>query len=206
MVAKPFRKPEPLVVATYRLLRDEVADLNGGFYSASEFDIDTLLDRHSGSRMLELGRSCVLRPYRNKRTVELLWHGVWTYILHHKIDVMFGCASLEGTDPRQLSLPLSFLHHHCRAPEDWRVRAVPERYVEMDRVSASQLDVRAALHALPPLIKGYLRLGAWVGDGGVVDHQFGTTDVFLVLPTERISGRYVEYFGQDADRHAVQPS
>lgn len=206
MVVRPFRKPEPKVVATYRLLRGEVAERNGGFYTAGEFDIDPLLDAQAGRRMLELGRSCVLKPYRNKRTIELLWHGVWTYILQHKIDVMFGCASLEGTDPRQLSLPLSFLHHNCRAPEGWRVRALPERYVEMDRLSASQLDMRAALHALPPLIKGYLRLGAWVGDGAVVDHQFGTTDVFLVLPTERISGRYIEYFGADADRHAAQAS
>jgi len=199
---KPFRKPEPKVVATYRLLRGEVADTNGGYYTAGEFELDAFLARNAGRRLLELGRSCVLKPYRNKRTVELLWHGVWTYIRHHRIDAMFGCASLEGTDPRALSLPLSYLHHHHRAPEDWRVRALANRYVEMDRLSANQIDLKGALHALPPLVKGYLRLGAWVGDGAVVDHQFGTTDVFIVLAAERISSRYIEYFGADATRHA----
>ena len=62
----------------------------------------------------------MLSPYRNKRTVELLWHGIWTYVLAHRIDVMIGCASLEGTDPDRLALPLSFLHHYARAPEPWR--------------------------------------------------------------------------------------
>ena len=71
---------------------------------------------HPDLRFLELGRSCVLKPYRNKRTVELLWHGIWTYVLHHRIDVMIGCASLEGTDPQDLALPLSFLHHYAAAP------------------------------------------------------------------------------------------
>ena len=55
----------------------------------------------------------MLEPYRNKRTVELLWHGIWAYVLRHNIDVMFGCASLDGTDPDRLALPLSFLHHHA---------------------------------------------------------------------------------------------
>lgn len=205
METKPFRKPEPKVVATYRLLRQEVADLNGGFYTAGEFDIDPMIERHQGLRMLELGRSCVLKPYRNKRTVELLWHGVWTYVRAHKIDCMFGCASLEGTDPSRLAMPLSFLHHHARAPEEWRVRAVPDRYIEMDRLSAEAISPKVALQALPPLIKGYLRLGAWVGNGAVIDHQFGTIDVFIVLPTEQISGRYIGYFGVDATRHAVDP-
>jgi putative hemolysin len=194
MEVKPFRKPEPKVVATYRLLRREVADWNGGFYSAAEFDIEPLLARHRDLTFLELGRSCVLKPYRDRRTVELLWHGVWSYIQAHHVDAMFGCASLEGTDPARLALPLSFLHHHCRAPEDWRVAAVPERYVRMDRIPASAIDLKTALQSVPTLIRGYLRLGAWVGDGAVVDRQFGTTDVFIVLPTSRISARHMAHF------------
>lgn len=201
---RPFRKPEPRVVATYRLLRQEVADINGGFYSEGEYEIETLAARHPGLRLLELGRSCVLKPYRNKRTVELLWHGVWRYILHHRIDAMFGCASLEGTDPALLALPLSFLRQHCRAPEDWRVSAVTGRQVAMDRLPAASVDAKAALKQLPPLIKGYLRLGAFVGEHAVIDRQFGTTDVLIVLPTARISERYIDHFGADASRHAVR--
>jgi putative hemolysin len=197
----PTRKPT--VVGTYRLLRQDIAEKNTGFYSASEFDIGALLSRHNGNKFVELGRSCVLAPYRNKRTVELLWHGIWTYVLRHKLDAMVGCASLEGTDPNKLALQLSFLHHHARAPEAWRVRALPERYVEMNRMQKSEIDPKAALHALPPLIKGYLRIGATFGDGAVIDKQFGTTDVFVVLPVSTISARYVAHFGATADRHAA---
>jgi putative hemolysin len=79
----------------------------------------------SDLRFLELGRSCVLPPYRTKRTVELLWHGIWSYVLEHRSDVMIGCASFEGTDPERLALPLVFLHHYARAPEPWRTSALP---------------------------------------------------------------------------------
>ncbi|TCT06867.1 GNAT family N-acetyltransferase [Aquabacter spiritensis] len=194
---------KPKVVGTYRLLRQDVAQRHGGFYTQSEFDIAPIIAAHPDLRFLELGRSCVLKPYRNKRTVELLWHGIWTYILRNRIDAMFGCASLEGTDPAALDLPLSFLHHHARAPEEWRARALPKRYVPMDRMPADKINVKAAMHALPPLIKGYLRLGGYVGDGAVVDHQFGTTDVMIILPRAAISPRYVEHFGPSANRHAI---
>jgi putative hemolysin len=108
--------------------------------------------------------------------------------------VMIGCASLDGTEPRRLSLPLSFLHHYARAPETWRARALPNRYIEMNRLAREAIDPKAALRALPPLIKGYLRLGAFIGDGAVVDHEFGTTDVLVVLPVSAISERYIEHF------------
>jgi putative hemolysin len=201
--ANAFRSAKPRVVGTYRLLRQEVADRHRGFYTAGEFDIAPMIASNPGLRFLELGRSCVLKPYRNKRTVELLWHGIWTYVLHHRIDVMFGCASLEGTDPGRLALPLSFLHHHASAPEAWRVRALPDRYTPMGLIAKDAVDPKAALHALPPLIKGYLRLGATFGEGAVVDRQFGTTDVLVILPVSAINKRYIEHFGPAADRHAA---
>lgn len=193
----------PAVVGTYRLLRQEVAERHGGFYTAGEFDIAGLVERNRGLRFLELGRSCVLPPYRNKRTVELLWHGIWSYVLQNRFDVMIGCASLEGTDPDQLALPLSFLHHFAGAPEPWRAGALPHRRTEMNRMPKEAIDTRAALRTLPPLIKGYLRLGACVGDGAVIDHQFGTTDVLIIMPVAAISGRYIEHFGAEATRHAA---
>ncbi len=193
----------PAVVGTYRLLPQDVAERHDGFYTTSEFDLDALMERHPTLRFLELGRSCVLAPYRNKRTVELLWHGIWSYVRERRFDVMIGCASLEGTDPRRLRLPLSYLHHFARAPEAWRAAALPHRRVEMNLLPKEAIDPRAALRALPPLIKGYLRLGAFVGDGAVIDHQFGTTDVLIVLPVAAISGRYIEHFGLDATRHAA---
>jgi putative hemolysin len=200
--ARAFRRRKPEVVGTYRLLRQAVADRHAGFYSAGEFDLQPLLDRHRDLDFLELGRSCVLPPFRTKRTVELLWHGIWAYVLAHGVDVMIGCASLEGTDPDRLALPLSFLHHYARAPEAWRVSALPDRAVEMNRMAKEAIDPRAALHALPPLIKGYLRLGASIGEHAVVDHQFGTTDVLIVMPVSALNPRYVSYYGADASRHA----
>ena len=194
---------DPAIVGTYRLLRQDVAARHSGFYTASEFDVGPLIGRHSGLKFLELGRSCVLPPYRTKRTVELLWHGIWSYVRSHGLDVMVGCASLEGTDPDRLALPLSFLHHNCRAPEEWQVTALPGRSVAMDRLPPEAIDTKAALHALPPLIKGYLRLGAYIGEGAVIDRQFGTTDVMIVLPVSAINARYVNHYGVDATRYAA---
>jgi len=191
----------PTVVGTYRLLRQPLAEDYGGFYTAGEFDISTVIARHGSLQFLELGRSCVLAPYRNKRTVELLWHGIHAYILQNRCDVMFGCASLDGTDPERLALPLSFLHHYAPAPDLWRARALPARYVEMNRMSKEVIDPKDALRALPPLIKGYLRLGAYIGDGAVIDHEFGTTDVLIVLPVSAIKKRYFEHF--DLSRRAA---
>ena len=191
----------PAVVGTYRLLRQQLAEDYGGFYTAGEFEIGELIARHADLQFLELGRSCVLAPYRNKRTVELLWHGIHAYVLQNRCDVMIGCASLDGTEPKQLALPLSFLHHYARAPEAWRARALPARYVEMNRMSKETIDPKAALRALPPLVKGYLRLGAYIGDGAVIDHEFGTTDVLIVLPVSAIKQRYLEHF--DVSRRAA---
>jgi putative hemolysin len=194
---------KPRVVGTYRLLRQDVAERHFGFYSAREFDIAPLLSRHAGKRFLELGRSCVVKEYRTKRTLELLWHGIWTYVLHHRIDVMLGCASLEGTDPQALALPLSFLHHHTRSDADYRARALANRYVDMDLIGKDAIDCRKALNSLPPLVKGYLRVGAMIGDGAVVDHQFGTTDVLVVMPVAAIDARYIAHFGPGAERLAA---
>lgn len=191
----------PTVVGTYRLLRQPLAEDHGGFYTAGEFAIGGLIERHNDLQFLELGRSCVLAPYRNKRTVELLWHGIHAYVQHHRIDVMIGCASLEGTDPHRLALPLSFLHHYSRAPEAWRAGALPARYVEMNRLSKEAIDPKEALRALPPLVKGYLRLGAYIGDGAVIDHEFGTTDVLVVLPFAEVKQKYLEHF--DLSRRAA---
>jgi putative hemolysin len=194
---------QPKVIGTYRVLRQEIAQRSLGFYTQGEYDIAPLIARKSpGYSFMELGRSCVLKPYRTKRTVELLWHGLWTYVREHDIDVMIGCASFEGTDPDKHAMALSFLHHHAMADADWHVSAHPSLYVDMKRAPKEQLDTKAAIKALPPLIKGYLRLGAMVGDGAVIDHQFGTTDVLIILPVEKIDPRYFEHFGQPDEKES----
>lgn len=186
---------KPKVVGTYRVLRQEKARHSLGFYTASEYDIRPLIGAKPGDRFMELGRSCVLKSYRTKRTVELLWHGLWTYVREHKVDVMIGCASFTGTDPDQHAMALSFLYHNALAPEEWRCRARDGLHVEMNRVEKDKINPKTALKSVPPLIKGYLRLGAFVGDGAVIDRQFGTTDVLIILPVRNIDPRYFEYYG-----------
>ena len=198
-----FGGVKPRIVGTYRLMRQGAAARLGGFYTQGEFDLAPMIARHPGGHFLELGRSCVLEPYRSKKTVELLWHGIWAYIRHHRIDAMFGCASFDGTDPGALALPLSFLHHHARACGEWSAKARAERHVAMDRLPAEMVDAKLALKQMPPLIKGYLRLGARFGTGAVVDRQFGTTDVLVILPVSAIDQRYVAYYGDEGQRYAA---
>lgn len=183
------------VVGTYRVLRQEVADLYDGFYTQGEYDIAPLIQAKPDYSFMELGRSCVLKPYRNKRTLELLWQGVWSYVREHGVDVMIGCASFEGIDPTKHAEALSFLYHTALAPEEWRVTAHHHLRVDMNMMPRERINARRALKALPPLIKGYLRVGAYVGDGAVIDHQFGTTDVFIIMPVEAIKSRYFVHFG-----------
>ncbi|WP_160007070.1 GNAT family N-acetyltransferase [Rhizobium sp. 18055] len=193
---------EDQIVGTYRLLRQDVAMANGGFYSASEFDIGALIARHPDKRFMELGRSCVLPEYRTKRIVELLWQGNWAYALKHGMSAMFGCASFPGTQPEAHALALSFLRHNVAAKDEWAVGALPHLARDMDLMPVEAINPKRALMALPPLIKGYLRLGAMVGSTAVVDKAFNTTDVLIVLPIASISDRYLNYYGADAGRFA----
>ena len=183
----------PMVVGAYRLLRQPVAEANFGFYSAGEFDIGALVARHPGRRFLELGRSCVAEGYRGKRTLELLWRGIWAYALHHGVEVMFGCASFSGVDPAAHAPALGFLRGEGEQQPQWAVDALPGRAAVLP-AEAGPADPRAVARALPPLIKGYWRLGAKFGREAVVDHAFGTTDVFVVLPIEEIKDRYLAHF------------
>lgn len=186
------------VVGTYRLLREEAQARIGRWYSADEFAIGSVIERRSDhGGLLELGRSCVHPDYRTTATIQLLWRGITAYVHAHDIGTMFGCASLAGTDPDQLAAPLAFLHHHHRAPADWRVAPLPHRAIAMDRLAADDFDLRRTLGQLPPLVKAYLRLGAYIGDGAVIDHDFGTTDVFILLPVERIPPKYLMRFERD---------
>jgi len=187
-------KRKEKVVGTYRLLPQRTAQENRGFYSQDEYDLLPLLEKYPKKKFLELGRSCVLQTYRKKSTIELLWQGVWKYIQENDFDVMIGCASFQCNDPSEIALPLSFLYHYCMAPNEWMVSALPSRYTNMNLIEKENINTKDALKMLPPLIKGYLRLGAYIGDGAVVDKQFGTIDVFVILPKDKIEKRFVDKF------------
>lgn len=181
-----------MVVGTYRLIRRPAAEKMGRFYSSDEYDIGPLA-AYPG-QVLELGRSCVDAGYRTRGSMQLLWQGIAAYVFQHDIALMFGCASLPGTDPGALAEPLSYLHHHHLAPPELRATALPERYVSLDLMPKEQVDPKRALNILPPLIKGYLRLGGFIGDGAVIDHQFNTTDVCIVVKTDLVTDKYYKHY------------
>lgn len=194
--------PNGAIIGTYRLLRQDRAIRAGGYCSQTEFDVRSLVALHPGRCFLELGRSCVLPQYRSTRTAELLWQGIWAYCRLHNIDTMFGCASFPGTLPARHAVPLSFLWNHARAEGNWAVNPVSSLAVSMDLVPAEAVSAKAALAAMPPLIKGYLRLGGKFSGSAVIDPQFGTTDVLVILRTEDIAERYLNHYGADAQRFA----
>jgi L-ornithine Nalpha-acyltransferase len=184
------------VVGTYRLIRRPAAAKRGRFYSSAEYDIAKIA-AYPGE-ILELGRSCVDASARNRPTMQLLWRGIASYVFHYDIALMFGCASLPGIDPDALATPLAYLYHHHLAPPTLRPRALPERHVDMRRLDAAAIDSARALAELPPLIKGYLRLGGFVGDGAVIDHQFNTTDVCIVVKTDLVTDKYYRHYERQA--------
>jgi putative hemolysin len=180
------------VVGTYRLIRRERAAQIGRFYSADEYDLAPL-EAFPG-RIMELGRSCVDAGYRGRAVMQLLWRGIAAYVAEQRIDLMFGCASLGGTDPEAMAQELTFLYGHHLAPPALRVRALPARYVDMRRMDPLAVDSRRATLTLPPLIKGYLRLGAFVGDGAVIDYEFNTIDVAIIVKTDMITEKYARHY------------
>jgi putative hemolysin len=186
------------IVGTYRLIRRSAAAQMGRFYSSAEYDIQKMID-YPGE-VLELGRSCIARDARNTATMQMLWRGIALYSYHYDIQVMFGCASFPGTDPAQHAQAMSYLYHHHLAPPDIRVRALAHRYVKMDTLERDSYDARKAMARVPPLIKGYLRLGGFVGDGAVIDQQFNTTDVFIVVKTELVTEKYIRHYERGNDK------
>jgi putative hemolysin len=180
------------VVGTYRLIQQSAAEQIGRFYSADEYDISALIGFQG--KLLELGRSCVATDYRSRAVMQLLWRGIAAYVFRHQIDVMFGCASLPGTDPDQWGAELTYLYYNHLAPPALRPRALAERYIEMRRMDNDDVDRRRALGSLPPLIKGYLRLGCFIGDGAVIDEQFNTVDVAIVVKTDLITDKYYRHY------------
>ncbi len=186
------------VIGVYRLLRQDQAQSAGQFYSEDEYDLSVL--KASGRRLLELGRSCLHRDYRGGMAMYYMWTGLADYVARYEIEVLFGVASFHGTDVTALAQPLSLLHHAHLAPEELRVRAVPAHYQTMNLVPKADLDRRQAMLSTPSLIKAYLRLGGFVGDGAFIDHTFNTTDICLVLDTHRMNARQRDIYTRTRER------
>lgn len=182
------------VVGVYRLMPGSRAAEAGRFYSEGEYDLAPL--KTTGRRLLELGRSCVHPDYRGGAAMFHLWNGLADYVEDHGIEVLFGVASFHGTDIEALRMPLAYLHHHHLAPPALRVRAQAAQFQSMDLVPRTAVDRRAAMVATPALIKAYLRLGGFVGEGAYVDHAFNTTDVCLLMDTAAMSAKHKGFYSR----------
>jgi L-ornithine Nalpha-acyltransferase len=183
---------KPTIIGTYRLIRQSCAKAYGKFYTSDEFNIDVFTNFKGN--ILELGRSCVRQDYRNKPTLQLLWRAIGAYMNHYSIEILFGCASFTGIDIKKLEVALTYLHHYHLAPKEIRPKALKQRYVELNRTSIDGLNPRRVFAELPPLIKGYLRAGGFIGEGAVIDEQFNTTDVCIVVQTELMKDRYTKFY------------
>jgi len=187
------------IVGTYRFMLREAALRYGGYYTASEFDVSKLVS--SPGQIMELGRSCVHKNYRTKPTMQLLWRGIGAYIRLNQVNLCFGCGSFSGTDISLYKQALSYLYHNHLAPPELRAKALPIHYQKMDLIPASQVNSKEALRQLPPLIKGYLRLGGFVGDGAFIDTQFNSIDVCIIVKKEMMAKRYSERYTPPSSPH-----
>ncbi len=192
---------EPKTIGTQRFLVKSTSDKHLKFRSQTEFDLEALAAKHPDKRFMELGRSCILENYRSKRTMELMWQGTWFYAVQNKVDVMTGCASFYAKSVEEIKLALGFLSTLTSQDPKWQIKPTVKNAISIKQFEHLIDDPKKAIRYLPPLIKGYLRLGAFFSDSIVIDEEFGTIDIAVILPVANINPRYVNYYGAEATKH-----
>lgn len=202
LVIDPQAPEEEKVVGTYRLIRRSVAEKNIGFYTETEFNIKKL--KNYEGEILEIGRSCVAPAYRTRAAIQLLWRGIAAYVLQFNVELIFGCASIPTTNIEEIKEQLSYLYHFHLAPPALRTKALNHRYVQMNLIPAEMIDHRKALSQLPPLIKGYLRIGGFIGDGAIIDHDFQSTDVCIIAKRDLIPEKYFGHYKRTSQPFVVK--
>ncbi|NCN88433.1 MAG: GNAT family N-acetyltransferase [Gallionella sp.] len=177
------------VVGTYRILPPEQAVKAGGYYSETEFDLSRLA--HLRERMVEVGRSCVHPDYRDGATITQLWSGLADYIGKHNHEYLIGCASISMADGGHYAASVYHKIH--------KLHAAPAEYTVYPhcRLPLEALN-RNLEAAIPPLIKGYLRLGAYIAGEPAWDPDFNCADLFILLPVARLNARYAKHFMRKA--------
>ncbi len=178
------------VVGTYRVLSAARARKLGRVYSENEFDLGRL--NHLRGRMVEAGRACIHPDYRGGSVIMLLWSGLAEYMRRERCDYLVGCASISLADGGHNAVAVyqSLVSEHL-APVEYRVK--PHLPFPIDKVEPAQ---RAQI---PPLLKGYLRSGAWLCGEPAWDPDFESADLFLLLPLVNLDARYARHYGVDVD-------
>lgn len=177
------------VAGSYRLVRKEHLENIGFFATESEFDISKI----KAYPILELGRAIVKKEYRDGSVIALLWAGILNYVLAHGIKFLFGTASFHGVDPSKYRHALSAIHYRHLSPEAFRARSI-NHPVRLDQLSLEEVDFCLAKKEMPPLVKGYINLGATFGEGGFLDYDFNSLDVFTLIDIEKVNRRYLNRF------------
>lgn len=173
------------IVGTYRILSPEAARRVGGYYSENEFDLTRL--QHLRGRMVEIGRSCIDAEYRSGAVITLLWAGLARYMKENGYDYLVGCASISMADGGHLAASLyNQLKDKHLAPLEYRV--FPRTALPLDKL---HVDLEAEA---PPLIKGYLRAGAWICGEPAWDPDFNTADLPILMPMNRLDDKYAKHF------------
>ena len=201
LVLENSNPARPKIIGTQRFFVKSACDTHLNFRSQSEFDLEALAVKHPEKRFMELGRSCILKNFRSKRTMELMWHGTWSYAVQNKVDVMTGCASFYAKSVNEIDTALGFLSTHVSKDPNWNVLPTAKNATRTKQYEHLIMDPKKAIRTLPPLIKGYLRLGAFFSDSVVIDEDFGTIDIAVILPVANINPRYVSYYGPQATKH-----
>lgn len=189
------------VVGCYRIIDREAAEKMGGFYTETEFNLSKI--KKVRGNIAEMSRACVGAEYRdNALVMRLLWAGLSEYVLRRKVRVLFGVASWVGQKPGLSAHAISYLYYHHLAPARLRATVLSENFHESVNPALSRMNImpeifvdeEEALRQMPPLIKGYLRVGADFGKGVYIDKGFNTYDVFVILQTKNISATYQKHF------------
>ena len=181
------------VIGTYRLLKQSIALKNKGFYSSNEYDLSNLLKSNKYNNLLELSRSCINKKFRKKNVLQLMWKKIHEYVIQNKVDALFGTASFLETNVKAIEPELKFLNENFAMPDEIKVKALDMYKVNLSNNTPilSKMDIAKKL---PTLIKAYLRLNAYIGEGAVLDNHFKTTDVFIFLPFSKIKETYLKKF------------
>ena len=178
------------IVGTYRLIRGDIAAHCGGFYTSSEFDLSKILNSYENNQILELGRSCVHQDYRNGTIMNLLWKAIAEYVKLYDIKILLGCASFHGTDVMKYTNELSYLRKNFSLPDELSVKSLDSKiYPAYTEIDSNNNDLRTFVK-LPPLIKGYLRVGGKVSHDCYVDYKFNTIDLCVIVNTNNIDEKY----------------
>ena len=194
VIDKGSTAPKNKIVGTYRLIRGDVSANFGGFYTSSEFNLSNILDVYKNNQILELGRSCVHKDYRNGTVMNLLWKAIAEYVKLYDIKIILGCVSFSGTDIMKFSNELSYLRENFSLPDDLSVESLDENTYPVYKKTFIKINDLKTFAKLPPLIKGYLRVGGKLSDSFYVDYSFNTIDLCVVVKTDNIDKKYKKKF------------